>query len=208
MRNLSNKFLLVSICLCAFTQIQSNTFISNIFKTIQILTKFKRKKAIVRPYHTSTPSDFSGKTELLFSPQDNIASNLITLINEENESIKIAMFIFTHDGIAKNLVHAVRRGVKVEVIIDKSCSTIKNNKISYLKDNGIDVLIYNNPSSYMHEKFAVFGSKKQVCFGSFNFTARANKTNRENFAFTNHKKMIQRLQEEFSRLKSLLTFFS
>jgi hypothetical protein len=71
------------------------------------------------------PSLFAVKTtgkepivnyQVLFSPDDKIADELISLIGMEKRSIKAAVYCLMHRGIANALIDAHERGVNVEVI--------------------------------------------------------------------------------------------
>ena len=56
--------------------------------------------------------------QVLFSPEDRVADTLISMIDKEQNSVKAAVYCLMHRGIAKALIDAYQRGVKVEVIID------------------------------------------------------------------------------------------
>ena len=128
--------------------------------------------------------------QAFFSPDDNVQEILVQLIDQEQTSIKIAIFSFTDGKIAQALVDARRRGVKVEVIVDVTGIKDKFSKIEWLKSNGITVIVYDpkNTSIYndiMHHKFVVFGKnvggKSLLWTGSYNFTKSVTLKNKKMF---------------------------
>ncbi|MFA5075326.1 MAG: phospholipase D-like domain-containing protein [Candidatus Babeliales bacterium] len=150
------------------------------------------------------------KSFVLFSPKDRIAEKLIDQINNAQKRIYGAVFMLTNAEIAQALVSAKKnRNVDVQIITDKSCIQNESNKISLLKDNGIDIFVFkdkNNKNSkknfsdaLMHNKFAIFDDK--VWTGSFNWTIAANKKNKENVLCTTNKEVYKKYEIEFEDLK-------
>jgi phosphatidylserine/phosphatidylglycerophosphate/cardiolipin synthase-like enzyme len=152
--------------------------------------------------------------QVLFSPEDHIADELITLIEKEQKTIKAAVYCLMHRGIAKALIDAHHRGVKVEVIIDpysiKSRSPIKK-----MFEAHLPIFVWNPPvpmtenksgkkvkkrRPLMHDKFCVLGETR-VWTGSFNFTFEAANANRENVIILENKQIASSYLEEFERLK-------
>jgi phosphatidylserine/phosphatidylglycerophosphate/cardiolipin synthase-like enzyme len=152
--------------------------------------------------------------QVLFSPENHVADELISLIQKEQKSIKAAVYCLMHRGIAKALIEAHQRGVCVEVIIDpysiKSRSPVKK-----MREANVPVYVWN-PSvptiqtkngrkvkkrrPLMHDKFCVLGSDL-VWTGSFNFTFEGTNANRENVVVLENKEIASRYLEEFEHLK-------
>jgi phosphatidylserine/phosphatidylglycerophosphate/cardiolipin synthase-like enzyme len=152
--------------------------------------------------------------QVLFSPKDHVADELIGLIEKEQKSIKAAVYCLMHRGIAKALIDAHQRGVHVEVIIDpysiKSRSPVKK-----MREANISIFVWN-PSvptiqtknerkikkrrPLMHDKFCILGNNL-VWTGSFNFTFEATHANRENVIVLENKEIASRYLEEFEHLK-------
>jgi len=152
--------------------------------------------------------------QVLFSPEDHVADELIALIEKEQKSVKAAVYCLMHRGIIKALINAYQRGVQVEVIVDpfsiKSRSPIKK-----MHEANIPIFVWNPPlptvltkngrkvkkrRPLMHDKFCILGDKR-VWTGSFNFTFAAANANRENVIFLENKEIASRYLEEFERLK-------
>ncbi len=120
-----------------------------------------------------------------FSPEDHLDKRLIEQIDKENKSIHVCIYTFTHRAIADALVEAKKRGVEVEVIVDRFSVKIKA-PLQRLVDAGIPVFVWD-PDRHkrkiaqrplMHNKFCVFTDK--VWTGSFNFTSEASRIHQEN----------------------------
>ncbi len=169
--------------------------------------------------HTAVPL-FSAEDQPIanyqvhFSPDDQIAEKLISLIATEKKSIKAAVYCLMHRGIAKALMDAHERGVQVEVIVDPY--SIKSNcPVKKMGAAHLPVLVWNPPLPHregkggkkakqrkplMHDKFCVFGDS-QVWTGSFNFTFEAANSNRENVVVLDSPQIASLYLEEFERLK-------
>lgn len=121
-----------------------------------------------------------------FSPEDQLDKRLVDEINKETQSICVCIYSFTHRGIAEALIEAKRRGVDVEIVVDRSSVKIKAH-LQKFASAGIPIHVWD-PDRFkrkishrplMHNKFCVFGSDK-VWTGSFNFTNEASKIHQEN----------------------------
>jgi phosphatidylserine/phosphatidylglycerophosphate/cardiolipin synthase-like enzyme len=146
--------------------------------------------------------------EVYFSPDDNVRSKLITLIRQEQDSIKMAVYLITDKGIVEELGKAKERGVEVEVVADV-LSVDKNwGKVLLLKEYDIPVYVYDGGSqSIMHNKFFIFtknkDDKKLLWTGSYNPTQKADRYNRENVIIEDNESMITAFEHEFNRLKKI-----
>lgn len=112
-----------------------------------------------------------------FSPGD--AEDLVVrAIDGAHHSIDIAAYSFTSKPIARALVDAARRGVRVRVVMDKSQETERYTSATFLIHAGTPVRI-DDHYAIMHNKFLVIDDKT-VETGSFNYTYSAAHRNAEN----------------------------
>lgn len=142
--------------------------------------------------------------KVLFSPQDDIGTVLISFIEKESRSIKIAMYLFTDKKIAQALLDAAKRGVQIEVITDPCCLQNKFNKILMLSQERIPVWIYQSPDpkgNVMHNKFIVFGDG-YIWTGSFNATQSAQQRNQENVIVLKDEWLMQTYSDQFEKIKN------
>src|SRR5436309_13736824 len=88
------------------------------------------------------------------------------------ETIEMAAYAFTNENIAKALLDAVKRGVKVALVMDKSQT--KGSQASLhdeLEKAGTASRLISPPGGIMHDKFIIVDGKK-VEWGSYNYTGR------------------------------------
>jgi phosphatidylserine/phosphatidylglycerophosphate/cardiolipin synthase-like enzyme len=153
--------------------------------------------------------------EVYFSPKDNVAHQLISLIDQETKSVQIAVYGFTHHGIAAALIKAKKKGVQVEVIVDPF-SVKESSPVKRLFKSGIVVWVWkpaicnlpnkekahqHNRSSLMHDKFCIFGDHS-VWTGSFNFTYNGNNCNEENVVLIKADNVVEKFKQQFHDIKT------
>jgi len=146
----------------------------------------------------------------LFSPDDNVRKTLLELIESEQSSIKIAIFSFTDEIIAQNLMH-ICNTVPIELITDPSTLHGQFSKINQLHEKGVHVFIYNPKNKTMmgdkmHDKFILFGkninNKQLLWTGSFNFSKSANEVNQENILILDDVPIVEQFNAQFEKLKN------
>lgn len=151
-----------------------------------------------------------GFKQAFFSPDDDLETMLVNLIEHEQEALKIAIFSFTNGNIAQALARALDRGVKIELVIDASCLKDRFNKIEVLKNKGVKPHIYQPASNtllsdIMHNKFVIFkkniANKPLLWTGSFNFTKSAQLKNQENVIIIDERHIIARYETQYEILK-------
>ncbi|OPY16055.1 MAG: Phospholipase D precursor [Syntrophus sp. PtaB.Bin138] len=95
-------------------------------------------------------------------------------------------YCFTSVRIAKALVDAKKRGVRVEVIIDKGRKTERYSAVTFFKNQGIPIYI-DDLEPLQHNKIMII-DVSTVITGSFNFTKAAER-NAENVLIIRSKEM-------------------
>jgi phosphatidylserine/phosphatidylglycerophosphate/cardiolipin synthase-like enzyme len=125
----------------------------------------------------------TGTVQAAFTPGDPIDEMLIGIIDQARHQVLVQIFSFTHRRIARALVDAHRRGVRVEVIADDRQDRQHDNSVlSDLVRNGIPVFLDSDQSS-AHNKIIIVdtGTPQAVLVtGSYNFTWSAQRRNAEN----------------------------
>ena len=99
-------------------------------------------------------------------------------VGKSKSSILVQAYSFTSAPIAKALVDANKRGVKVQVILDKSQRTEKYSGADFLLHEGVPTWI-DAKHAIAHNKIMVIDGHT-ILTGSFNFTKAAEESNAEN----------------------------
>lgn len=145
-----------------------------------------------------------------FSPDDDLRSMLISLIDAEKKRIVFAIYTLTDGAIAKALIRAAKRGVQVEGVVDRSYGQGGYSKVCMLANAQIPIWVFQTSSNerdagLMHNKFMLFSQtvdmKALVWTGSYNFTNRASEKNEENVVILENKELFESYEKSFDRLK-------
>jgi len=107
----------------------------------------------------------------------------------------VQAYSFTSYKIAKALLDAHKRGVKVEIILDKSQRTDQYSSATFFSNNGIPVKI-GSEHAIAHNKVMIIDGET-VITGSFNFTKAAEENNAEELLVIHDKKLAERYTENW-----------
>jgi phosphatidylserine/phosphatidylglycerophosphate/cardiolipin synthase-like enzyme len=120
----------------------------------------------------------SENIQVFFSPSGGCTEAVVSNLNLATNNVLVQAYSFTSAPIAKALVDASKRGVKVQVILDKSQRTEKYSEADFLLHEGIPTFI-DAKHAIAHNKIMVIDGST-VLTGSFNFTKAAESKNAEN----------------------------
>jgi phosphatidylserine/phosphatidylglycerophosphate/cardiolipin synthase-like enzyme len=112
-----------------------------------------------------------------FSPDGGCTEAVVKEMNAAKDSILVQAYSFTSAPIAKALVEAHKRGVRIEVILDKSNRTKNYSAADFVQHAGIPTLI-DGKHTIAHNKIMILDGEV-VITGSFNFTRAAEENNAE-----------------------------
>lgn len=113
-----------------------------------------------------------------FTPGSDCTDLVVKELGTAKDTVLVQAYSFTSAPIARALVDAKKRGVKVEVILDKSNRTAKYSAADFLMNMEIPPLI-DSQHAIAHNKIMIIDGKT-VITGSFNFTKAAEEKNAEN----------------------------
>ena len=133
-------------------------------------------QAVLPPSLTSSAA--APKTIACFSPDEDCAKLIVTVIDAAQSQIRVQAYSFTRQDIAAALIRAHQRGVDVGVIIDRQHAFERNGMMPRLAEAGITVLI-DSVKGLAHSKVMIIDATV-VITGSYNFTAAAERRNAEN----------------------------
>lgn len=124
-----------------------------------------------------------GTVELAFSPANDPEAALIRVIRDARETLHVHAYVFTRKPIAKALIAAHRRGVRVEVLADANMNRRgKSNAVPLLLEAGVPVA-FETGYAAAHNKVVIADADEAGCAvvtGSYNFTWSAKRRNAEN----------------------------
>lgn len=132
---------------------------------------------VARQAQTQAPRG-SSPIDVYFSPRGGCTDAVVKELQAAERSVLVQAYSFTSVPIAKALLEAHKRGVNVQVILDKSQRTEKYSSATFLQNSGIPTFI-DAAHAIAHNKVMVIDGQI-VITGSFNFTKAAEESNAEN----------------------------
>ena len=133
--------------------------------------------------------------QIYFSPKGGATEAVVNALDHATNDVLVQAYSFTSAPIAKALVEAHRRDVKVKVILDHSQRTEKYSEADFLKNSGIPTLI-DARHAIAHNKIIII-DQYVVLTGSFNFTKAAEEHNAENLLVINDPALARRYVENW-----------
>jgi phosphatidylserine/phosphatidylglycerophosphate/cardiolipin synthase-like enzyme len=120
----------------------------------------------------------TGTIEVYFSPKGGATEAVVAEISKARSEVLVQAYSFTSTPIAKALLEAHKRGVKVVTVLDKSQRSAKYTSATFLVNAGIPVFI-DDKHAIAHNKIIII-DRTTLITGSFNFTKAAEEKNAEN----------------------------
>jgi phosphatidylserine/phosphatidylglycerophosphate/cardiolipin synthase-like enzyme len=120
----------------------------------------------------------TGTIDVYFSPDGGGTQAIIRELDQARSEVLIQAYSFTSAPIAKAVVAAHRRGVRVTVVLDKSQKMQKYSSADFLARAGVPTYI-DAEHAIAHNKVMIIDNETLIT-GSFNFTRAAEEKNAEN----------------------------
>ncbi|MCD4671567.1 MAG: hypothetical protein K8R77_02785 [Anaerolineaceae bacterium] len=137
--------------------------------------------------------------ESYFSPDDGVLNHLVALVNDAETSIAIMAFSFTSDDLAVAVIQQARQGVEVQIVMDEAqAASNQGGEYENLRQAGLDVHLDGNRGQ-MHHKVIII-DEQIVSFGSYNFSANAERRNDENVIIAHDPELAGAFMVEFARI--------
>ncbi|MFH1408967.1 MAG: phospholipase D family protein [Nanoarchaeota archaeon] len=143
------------------------------------------------------PKDTS--IQVYFSPDGGCTDAINKALGQARQEILVQAYSFTSTPIAKALLDAHKRGVTVQVILDKSQKTQKYSSATFLKNSRIRTFI-DDKHAIAHNKIMII-DREIVITGSFNFTKAAEEKNAENVLIIRDKDLAKVYIENWEKHK-------
>jgi phosphatidylserine/phosphatidylglycerophosphate/cardiolipin synthase-like enzyme len=160
--------------------------------------------------HTAEPVETNPKpmgslVTAYFSPRGGVEQQILTLIGDAAETIEMAAYAFTNENIARGLLDAIKRGVKVVLVMDRNETVGAQASIhDKLEKAGTEIRLISPLGGIMHDKYIVVDGKK-VEWGSYNYTDRAENVNFENATFLGDDKLALQYHADFMAIYNQAT---
>lgn len=136
--------------------------------------------------------------EAHFSPGDHCRRRIVSLIKLARRSAEICVFTITDNTIARAVLEAHDRGVKLRVISDDQKAVDRGSDIEDLARAGVPVRV-DNSEHHMHHKFAIF-DRTYLVTGSYNWTRSAASYNEENIVVSDDRRLVSAFSGTFEKL--------
>lgn len=130
-----------------------------------------------------------------FSPKGGATEAIIKELDKARSTVLVQAYSFTSAAIAKALLDAHKRGVRVEVILDKSQRADQYSSADFLANSGIPTRI-DAQHTIAHNKVMIIDGET-VITGSFNFTKAAEENNAENLLVVHDKELAERYSKNW-----------
>jgi phosphatidylserine/phosphatidylglycerophosphate/cardiolipin synthase-like enzyme len=122
--------------------------------------------------------------QVFFSPKGGCTEAIVDNLCKATNTVLVQAYSFTSSPIAKAIVDARKRGVYVQVILDKSNLKDKYSAADFTLHAGIPTFI-DTKHQIAHNKIIVIDGKT-ILTGSFNFSKAAEENNAENLLVITH----------------------
>lgn len=123
---------------------------------------------------------WAGELSVCFTPGQDCQAQIVLEIAQAKNSIQVQAYGFTAKPISQALKAAHKRGVVVQVILDKSNLTARDSRAAALVEAGVSVFLDLDHATAHNKVMLIDGV---VVTGSYNFTKSAQVRNAENVLF-------------------------
>ncbi|MDY3204434.1 MAG: phospholipase D-like domain-containing protein [Arcobacter sp.] len=134
---------------------------------------------------------YSNDVFLLPNDSKEAQNKISSLILEAKSEIFIAMYNFSYNKFANDLIKASKNGVKITVLFDKEKTNKDDEILDLLKSSGIKTIV-NKDKNKMHLKVALIDSKIAIV-GSTNWTKKSFEENYDLILISEEKKLLEKL---------------
>jgi phosphatidylserine/phosphatidylglycerophosphate/cardiolipin synthase-like enzyme len=139
------------------------------------------------------------QAQVFFSPRGGCTEAVVSTISQAKAEILVQAYSFTSAPIAKALVDAHKRGVHVQIILDRSQRKERYSSADFTAHAGIPTYI-DAAHAIAHNKVMII-DKATVISGSFNFTKAAEEKNAENLLVLKSKELARGYIENWAMHK-------
>lgn len=137
--------------------------------------------------------------EVYFSPDDGVASRLLELLADAEDSIYFLAFSFTTDELGQIIRTKAENGLDIAgVMEDEQVRSNIGTEYDLFKQAGLKVFVDGNEGQMHHKTMIV--DERIVITGSYNFSRSAETRNDENLIVIYNKPIADFYMQEFQRI--------
>lgn len=130
------------------------------------------------------------------SPKGGCTDAVVSEILRSRREVLVLAYSFTSKPIAEALIAAKKRGVHVEIVLDRSNEQETYTELGHLVENGLTPHI-DSQHAIAHNKVMIVDQKTLIT-GSFNFTHQAEVENAENLLIIRgHSELVKAYRQNF-----------
>jgi mitochondrial cardiolipin hydrolase len=133
-----------------------------------------------------------------FSPGEACLTAILGELGRARRTADICVFTITDDRIARAILDAHARKVRVRIITDNDKQYDGGSDIERLRSAGVALKV-DETEHHMHHKFAVLDGAT-LLNGSYNWTRSASSFNEENLVVTSEASLVQTFARRFDAL--------
>jgi len=138
--------------------------------------------------------------QVYFSPHGGCTDSIVGELNKAKKEVFVQAYSFTSQPIAKALVDAHKRGVRTEIVLDKSQRGEKYSAADFTAHMGVPTYI-DSAHAIAHNKIMVI-DQETVITGSFNFTKAAEERNAENILIIKSRELAKEYLDNWEKHKA------
>ena len=127
-------------------------------RTSALFVIFVLSTVVFSPF-SALPQEKPTTWEVFFSPRGGCTDAIIETVNRAKNSVLVQAYSFTSAPIARAILNAHKRGVKVQVILDKSQRTDKYSSATFFFNMGIPTKI-DAAHAIAHNKVMIIDGRR------------------------------------------------
>jgi phosphatidylserine/phosphatidylglycerophosphate/cardiolipin synthase-like enzyme len=136
-----------------------------------------------------------------FSPKGGCTEAVTQELKRARREILVQAYSFTSEPLTNGLIEAKKRGVDVEILLDKSNEVERYSELHVFLESGLAPLI-DSHHAIAHNKIMII-DRRILITGSFNFTNQAEHENAENLLIIKgHPELIKAYCQNYAAHKS------
>ncbi len=138
-----------------------------------------------------------GKIDVYFSPRGGCTDAIIDQVRKAEQTIYVQAYSFTSIPIAEALIAAHKRGIRIQIQVDKGQKTASTTATDDVLKAGIPTFA-DAAHAIAHNKIMII-DEKIVITGSFNFTKSAEEKNSENLLIIFRQDVARKYLENWNK---------